>query len=901
VRPRLRATVRLSWALVRRSEARSALIALLVAVPVCAGVFVATMTRTAQLSPAQAAPRYLGQADAIAQVSEYLHLDPRTSAVGMGPSPSGDQKQTLEVTSSRPQRNSTSVDLPSLLPAGARAIPFGWQRNSSVSTGSRTTEAAIILADLGDPMARGIYDIEAGTAPRARTDVAVTTALAHQLRLHPGSTITIDGGAFHVTAVVRKPSGLKSHAVVGPEGSVGRLGEFHAPYGVPNPSWLITFPRHAAPDLHDQLAADGVIYETRTQWEHPTGEAGARLDDFGGRADRQDLLIRITIAVFGALEVLLLAGTAFAVGARREIEQLGVLRAVGGDQGDVRRAVLGQGIVLGFIGSVVGAAAGIAAVPLAQSTIESVTARALGPLDVPVRTLLLGILAGSVAAVVAAALPARYAGRLPVLTMLRHEFPTTPRAVRMPRWAIAACVLGVSLVAFAAVKFHNSSRHLVSQQGSPDGTIRNFYGPQNHQTLWTVLISVGAALLVAGLARICPTLLAQVGRLAPRLPFILRLPVRDVGRQRHRTAPATAAIATVIGGAVLVLFVASSSDLRDQRSYVPNFPTGTVSVESRGHPELLNSFTRTVADALHAPAAGTAAYVTGKSPAVYVGAQPPACPAGPEDLMDRCDSGVPIVTADASWVDAVVGHHVSKAADMLAHGGVVAFSSNIADHGHVTIAAYSLSEGDSGTPVTTPIAQLPALVLPAVPATQRVPSVVMTPATATAHHWGAQPAWGIVRPAKPPSSGELAKIRHSLGDRATLRAEHGYQTNYGTLVLALIAAAALVLFAGTGITVALTMAESRNDMSILRAVGASHGRRRLYAMGQAGVVGTVGAILGLALGTAVGLALQFGSADYPVSFPARWLALTVAVGVVVAVAFAGVLTRSKTPLPRRAI
>jgi ABC-type antimicrobial peptide transport system permease subunit len=164
-----------------------------------------------------------------------------------------------------------------------------------------------------------------------------------------------------------------------------------------------------------------------------------------------------------------------------------------------------------------------------------------------------------------------------------------------------------------------------------------------------------------------------------------------------------------------------------------------------------------------------------------------------------------------------------------------------------------------------------------------------------------QPAWGIVRPPQLPSAGELASIRHSLGDRATLRAERGYQTNYGTLALALIAAAALVLFAGTGVTVALTMAESRNDMSILQAVGASRGRRRLYAMGQAGVVGTVGAILGLALGAAVGLALQFGSADYPVSLPMRWLALTVAGGVAVAVAFAGALTRSKTPAPRRAM
>ena len=900
MRPRLRATLRVSWALVRRSKARSALIALLVAVPVCGGVFVATMARTAQLSPAQAATRYLGQADAIAQVSSYLHLDPSTSAVGIGPSPSGDQKQTLEVPSSRSERDSTSVDLGRLLPPGARAIPFGWQHNSSVSVGGRTTQAAVILADLADPMARGIYDIESGSAPRAGTDVAVTAALAHQLRLSPGSTITIDGGVFHVTGVVRKPSGLGSRAIVGPEGSVGRLGQFHAPYGVPNPSWLITFPRHAAPDLHDRLAADGIIYETRAQWEHPSGSVRARLDGFGGGTDRQDGLVRITIAVFGALEILLLAGTAFAVGARRQVEQLGVLRALGGDQGDVRRTVLGQGIVLGLAGSVVGAAAGVAAVPVAQSTIEGVTARSLGPLDVSVPVVLLAVLAGTVAALVAAALPSRFAGRLPVLAMLRHDFPTSPRAVRMPRWAIALSVLGVSLVAFAAVKFHNSPRRLISQQGTPDGSVRSFYGPQNHQTLWTVLLSLGAALLIAGLTRTCPALLARVGGLAPRLPFVLRLPVRDIGRQRHRTAPATAAIATVIAGAVLVLLIGSSQDTRDRHAYVPMYPTGTISVESRGHADMLTELTDTSATALHADAAGTAAYVSGKSRTSNIGVQMPKCVGGQDDALG-CDFGLFFMAADAPWVDAVVGRHVPQAAAMLERGGAVVLRPNVAHDGKVTLASYTLSEGDSGTPVTTPLAHLPALVLPPVPSTQRVPAVVISPATATAHHWSTQPAWGIIRPAHLPSSGELASVRHSLGDRATLRAERGYGTNYGTLVLALIAAAALVLFAGTGITVALTMAESRNDMSLLRAIGASNGRRRLYAMGQAGVVGIIGALLGLAIGTTVGLALQLGSADYPVSIPLRWLALTAALGVVVAVVLAGALTRSKTPLPQRAI
>ncbi len=46
---------------------------------------------------------------------------------------------------------------------------------------------------------------------------------------------------------------------------------------------------------------------------------------------------------FGVLEIVLLAGTAFAVGARRQTRELGLVAAAGGTARDVRRIVLLQG------------------------------------------------------------------------------------------------------------------------------------------------------------------------------------------------------------------------------------------------------------------------------------------------------------------------------------------------------------------------------------------------------------------------------------------------------------------------------------------------------------------------------------------------------------------------------
>ena len=50
---------------------------------------------------------------------------------------------------------------------------------------------------------------------------------------------------------------------------------------------------------------------------------------------------------FGILEIVLLAGTAFAVGARRQTRELGLVMAAGGTPRDVRRIVLLQGLFAG--------------------------------------------------------------------------------------------------------------------------------------------------------------------------------------------------------------------------------------------------------------------------------------------------------------------------------------------------------------------------------------------------------------------------------------------------------------------------------------------------------------------------------------------------------------------------
>jgi putative ABC transport system permease protein len=129
--------------------------------------------------------------------------------------------------------------------------------------------------------------------------------------------------------------------------------------------------------------------------------------------------------------------------------------------------------------------------------------------------------------------------------------------------------------------------------------------------------------------------------------------------------------------------------------------------------------------------------------------------------------------------------------------------------------------------------------------------------------------------------------------------QRSYHSRYSPVLLAMLGAAAIATLAGTSIAVALAMAESRADMATMAAVGASPGRRRIFAMGQAAMVAGLGTGLGVALGALVALATLGGSDVYPTSLPFRWLAAVLVAAPLLAIGVAGLVTRSRVTLTRR--
>ena len=250
-----------------------------------------------------------------------------------------------------------------------------------------------------------------------------------------------------------------------------------------------------------------------------------------------ELAIIALIGGLAMLEVVLLAGPAFAVGARRRRRDLALVAAVGGTPAHLRRIVLADGVVLGVLAAVAGVVVGVAVAAGTHSMFERLADSRSGAFRVfPVA---LAVLCGLavVTGVLAALVPAWMSSRQDVVPALAGRRGVT-RSRR--RWPILGAVLGV-LGAVVAVG----------------------------GAWW-----VEAAIILAGwpspswawswLPRHSSGLLARLGRWLPLAP---RIALRDTSRNRTAAAPAISAVmAAVIGslaaGVILGAILIREKDAR---------------------------------------------------------------------------------------------------------------------------------------------------------------------------------------------------------------------------------------------------------------------------------------------------------------------------------------------------
>jgi putative ABC transport system permease protein len=902
-----RTALRIARREARRARGRSALVVAMIALPVAALAFAAVTRDTFQLTPAERADRLMGQGQAVIMWPDErpVHQSPTELVFGPAGTPAGPGGTSPTMPTPTVER------LLALLPPGSRTI--GDQSSSlAVRTAAGSGTLATRTLDYADPLARGILRQVSGRAPARAGEVALTPVAARRLGAGVGGTVrpASGPGSLRVEGIVEDPSDLRSATIV----------LRTAPPRDDQPdqqamqNWLVATPGPLTWAQVQQLNTHGVAAVSRYVLAHPPSRA-ERYPEFAGE---RGLAPGVPALVGGLalLEIVLLAGPAFAVGARRRRRELALVAAAGGTPAHLRRIVLADGVVLGVLAAAAGVGLGILCAALGRPLIEQHIAHVRSG-GFRVSPLALAALAGLavVTGVLAALVPAWIASRQDVVTALagRRGIIRSRR-----RWV----VLGAVLVAAGAGVAATGARRVEA-----------------------TTILAGLAVVELGLVLCTPAFVGLVARIGRFLPLAPRIALRETSRKRTAAAPAVSAVMAAVVGSLAVGVVLSSEAQRTRDDYRSWSRPGGVVLDGTGKegderpvsPQAVAALRRTMpvrqVHLFGRPSCGPGqCFVTPQAPASR------ACPYSPNVLRrdptpaeqrvarhdSRCDGIGGLYTffvhlafadnftlvIDHDAVGAVTGltaEDAGRAAAALHAGKVVVDHPRYLDGGQVTLTITSSNLFDK-TKDKTRTAKVPGYALPSRP---RAPITLMT--WQTARSLGLDPVPSIVLAAtsRMPTVAEQDRLQSALGLQASVYVERGPKPASNTqslLVLSIVAG--LITLGAAAIATGLAAADGRADLGTLAAVGASPRVRRGLSLSQSGVIAGLGSLLGAAAGlggsVAVLLALNRGYADvwpaptpYPIAVP--WLNVAVALLVVPLVAMlgAGLLTRSRLPIERR--
>lgn len=597
----------------------------------------------------------------------------------------------------------------------------------------------------------------------------------------------------------------------------------------------------------------------------------------------------------GLMQIVLLAGAAFAVSARRRQRELALMAAAGAEPGDLTRAVLAEAVLLGGTGAALGAVVPWVGLAAGRPVVQAATGWQLVALPpFPLALVLVPMLA--VLACLAGAVPAaRIAARVPVAQALRSvDGGSAPLSAegRHGRRARVWSLLGAALIAAgvgAIARYVDLSAAALTEDGAG--------APP---ALW---LGLGLVLSQLGVVLLAPSLLGAVTR--PRwLPLAARLAARDAARNGLRSAFAVAAVAAATGLAAAAAIWTGSVLAAATDSFVAPLPEGVAILGAADAPEmhpggwveqarwrtLTEADRRAVAQAL--PGADVALVAV-------AGLLDHGSPDGLA-LRSACDrlpaQGAPAAllwgdpvrsrsVAEQLPVDSgcllpqVAGSFLSPSAtaglDVSLHPGVVVLEARDA---HLMLGredpavTAALEEGMAVAltpravaggvvrlrqvaawlpePRELPVADLPAVVIDDVPV--RPAAVLVTPRALAGAGLAASPNALVVGGGEPAAAQLPAglEVRGSVSrdvpvaqvaaaglfvDLALPREPRDVVGVWGALLFAL---AATLLVTG------LALSEARGDLAVMSAVGAAPQLRRRFAAWSAGVVALVGTALG---------------------------------------------------------
>jgi putative ABC transport system permease protein len=725
---------------------------------------------------------------------------------------------------------------------------------------------SLVVTDvpLAEPITRGMLVMRSGRPPRTEDEVAVTPSVAKRLSIAVGDRIAIP-------VLDRTIRGIVTGTLVSPENLRGFVVLTGSPLAV-SPAvatrWLV-------PDvpLPPDLAAS-----TPDQFADTSGNQGEA---------------RAAVLIFGSVALMavgLVIAAAFAVGARRQVRTIGLLAASGSSPAQVRAFVTLQGVVTGIVGSVVGLATGLVAIAVMAPHLDRMLNRLTGGVSLSAIDLAVVTSVAIAVSTLAAALPARSAARVPVLSALggRRPLPRVPR--RLPVAGIVTAAIGTFVVGLSGASLGRAVTAGFSEAGVQTSLTDH----------WVVAV-IGAVLVLAGGVLCTPALVGALEGSAGRFRGVARLAARNLGRHRTRTGPLVGAVMAAGALAIAAATLTNSIDARENRRQVPLSGPDQV---------VLSAQATTAVDDVSNPARPV-------PPGVIAEVQDIIGPstrgdfssAGGLGFTSASDGIRNFVTSyavgDGRALEALGG---SRAAAAFAAGKAVALTTQPVRGGKVQV----LTPAQSEVPNPPEIVEVASVQLtPPLPRTQ-LPDLLIPPAVADRLSLvGSQPASFTVLRATHALDHEQARALDALQVRLSEAAGRAFdrgelpvnvQISSGrgfrydsqaarTVFLGLSVLFVLIVIA---IGLALAAVESREDMALLHAVGAGPRTRRGFLAWQAAMVAGLGGALAVLAGYLPSTAVLIARRDdYPLLFPGpQAAALIIGLPIAAAIGTAALSWRS---------
>lgn len=822
---------------VRRHAGRSLLIVLMVGLPLALISATMTLSASQQITAIEALPFSLGTSQAFftGPYESRIQQDAAGSyGVGWGDNDPATAIPGWSAESTIAEQEAALTALVGSLVRAETLEPVRWPVADRMPFG--TAMHLDLDVDRGAKV-----ELTSGRMPEASDEVLVTE-LGLERGLPAAGPVELQMGDQTVPVVVVGTASAYSTSTEIPD-LVTDEGPWNAE-GELSTTWLVDGPTPVTADDVLRLNDFGMAVDSRAVLTDPAQRDA--LEAAGGFSSPESLPLGYAVALGTMLlvVVVLLVAPAFTVSARRQRRTLAIGASNGAPAAVLRRWVLAQALVLGWISAVVGTALGVLAAVLAlRAGLVSNPRRLAGVLEIPWLALAVVAGFGVLAALVAALLPAARLGRLDIVGVIRGQSVSAP----LRRWP---AVLGAGLFVVSAALLVIG--RVADDWRTPAGIVGLF---------------LGALLLV-------PALLVRIGGRAARLPAPWRMATRDAARHRGRAVPTVAAV--LAGVAVVTTYqVAVASDTAHRAAnYAPWVPMGEAQAQ------VFEDAQRTMAlDALERQAPHLVPVQLygleepsspGASQQDYTLFVDPACPVG--DTVDVVSLEVTCrgFVAGAPFV----GHHVevwpaeemvrrfrldAETAEQVRSGTAVVMGSP--DLTRLTVVTGTMgstalgvaglrelpdlavvhadpgweTDGrwlDQGVGVMLPLEKAQEMDLPVFPARVHV-----------------------YDPAGPIDEQTELRVDESLEYPEMFYVERGFQRSDEAFLLPVAIGGLALLTIVTLISTALALAEQRADSATLAAVGATRGTRRKLAAVQAAVTGAVGSALGAIVGGTIGVAL----------------------------------------------